>query len=191
MKTSLISKINKPLLVVVFVSMFAFVATKAYFTASAGSPDNIYTSGTIDLIINQDSVLSVTNWKPGEEHTLEFDVQNTGTLPVYLKGSLRGEWDDSLLDPNMLEVVSLEKLVNGTWVSITQDGLNIDEEFFVSADGTENTLTMLEAQDTTSIRMVTKLSQSVTDEYQNKVYTAALHVAGKQVTQGSTWPTTY
>lgn len=191
MKTSLISKINKPLLVVVFVSLFAIMATKAYFTASADSPDNVFLSGTIGLSINQDSVLSVSDWMPGEEHTLEFDLQNTGSVPVFVKGYLNGEWSEAELDPSVFEIVSVDLLYDGTWVPIFQDGLNLGEEFYIGADGTVNTITMLNPQEIVSYRFTTRLNNLVSDEYQNKTLTANLHMAAKQVAQGSDWPSTY
>ena len=191
MKVSLISKINKPLLVVALVSIFAIVATKAYFTASADSPENMYISGSIALDISQDSVLSVSNWIPGEEHVLEFHIENTGSMPIYLKGYLSGEWDDEMLNPNMFVVSSLERLVDGYWIDMTQDVLLIDNEFYISADGTENSLLMMSPEEIESFRMTTHLAEDVTDEYQNKVFTTSLHIAAKQVQEGANWPLDY
>lgn len=186
-----VSRINIPLLILFFISIFAIVATKAYFTASADSPENIFTSGTLDLSIVQDSVLTVTNWKPGEEYTLEFNVENTGSLPIYLKGFLGGNWSNEALDKNVFKIVSLSQMIDGNWVNLTQNGVQIDEEFFVSADGTENTLLNLNPGEVKGLRVVVKLSENVSDEYQNQSFSTSLHMAGKQVSNGTSWPLTY
>lgn len=191
MNTSLISKLNKPLLVLCLVSIFAFIATKAYFTANTASDDSIFTSGNLQIAVVQDEVLQVENWKPGDIHILEFTVQNTGSLPTHVKGYLDGDWSSEGLDPQYFEITALEREIGGQWVAVTQDGLEVSEEFFLSSDGTDQNLFELAAGDSTKFRLTTQLSSETPDEYQNEVFTTALHVAGKQVAQGSAWPIGY
>lgn len=191
MKTIPISKINIPLLFIVLLSLFTFAVTKAYFTASANSADNIFVSGDLELTMNQDSVLSVSNWQPGEVHVMEFDLLNSGDFPINIKGYLDGLWTDAQLEPTMVEITLVERLTEYGWVDITPNNFEIGEEFFVSEDGTENSVLDVFPQQQEHLRISVKLSDSVSDEYQNQGFKSSLHMGAKQVLQGASWPSAY
>ncbi len=40
-------------------------------------------------------------------------------------------------------------------------------------------------------RLTTRLNEFTGDEYQNEFFTASLHLAAKQVVDGSDWPSSY
>lgn len=172
-------------------SILAITATKAFFSAQADSPDNIFISGTLELAIAQDSALSVNSWKPGDENTMEFTLQNTGSLPVFVKGYLDGEWQGEGLDSSLFEITSVEVFVDDVWAQLANETLHTGEEFFVSANGMQDTIFVIQPQQQVDFIVATRLSESTPDEYQNQQFIARLHLAGKQVVQGSDWPAQY
>lgn len=184
-------KLYKPLLLLTLFSLLSIGATKAYFTTSAASDENIFTSGNLSVAVTQDNVLAVQNWFPSDEHTLEFTLTNDGSMPVYAKGYLGGVWNQEELDPSVFDISKLERKVNETWVVVINEGLDIGEEFYLSSDGSVNSLLSLEPSESTQFRLTTKLSESTDDEYQNKIFTSSLHLAGRQTVDGAAWPDTY
>ena len=185
------SKINKPLLVLSFVVLLAIGATKAYFTSYSQSPDNVFTSGSLVIDILQDEVLNISNWKPGETYTLDFSVSNTGSLPVHLKGYLAGEWSSTQLESSVVEILSIEREVSGSWQTVNTASLGVGEEFFLSPDGLDGSLELLEPNEATHFRFVVGLSPITSDEYQLETFVSSLHVAAKQAEFGAAWPSEY
>ncbi len=178
-------------MVLCVLSVFAFGATKAYFTTQSNSPENIFLSGNLDIAVTQDSVLSVDNWKPTDIHTIEFKLSNTGSMPTYVKGYINGFWSDPNLEASVFDILQIERKIGENWVAVTQNGLELEEEFYLSADGTEQTLFQLEPEQVAEFRIITQLNEATPDEYQNQSFSASLHMTGKQVTDGSDWPAWY
>lgn len=190
-KKSRISKINTSLLVLTIVSILAITVSKAYFSAQAESADNIYVSGTLELVVTQDSMLTVNNWRPGDENTLEFTLENTGSLPVSIKGYFDGEWQTPGLDSGLFEIISAEVLVDDVWSQLANETLYVGQEFFVSANGMPDTIFVIQPQQQVEFLVTTRLSVATPDEYQNQEFVTSLHLAGKQVVEGSDWPAEY
>jgi predicted ribosomally synthesized peptide with SipW-like signal peptide len=193
-KTSVFSKLNtlqKPLLLLVFLTTFTILSTRAYFTSQDVSPENVFTSGSLSVAISQGDVLAIENWHPGMKQDLEFEVTNTGTMPIYMKGYFGGQWGNIELDPLLFEITALERKVADTWIQVVSEGLHVGEEFFLSSDGTENSLLSLEPGEVVTFRARTKLSETTGDEYQNEVFSVSLHVAAKQMVDSASWPSEY
>ena len=188
---SKLTKVNTLLLIVALVSIFVFVATKAYFTTSESSLENIFVSGSIDVAITQDTIVSATEWMPGDVQVLEFVVKNTGTMPIYAKAYLGGQWVDQNLDPDMVEIVSIEKLGDFGWEFLSAIPVPISHEFYASADGTEDTIAAIFPQEENRFKVTVRLKEATPDEYQNQSFTTQLHVAGKQAMNGADWPALY
>ncbi len=182
---------NRPLLALCILSIFAIGATRAYFSTQNNSPENIFLSGNLDIEVTQDSVLNIENWKPKDIHTLEFKISNTGSMPTYVKGYIDGFWSDPNLESEMFDILKIERKVGENWVAITQDGLELKEEFYLSADNTEQSLLQLEPNAFAEFKITTQLHESTPDEYQNQSFSVSLHMAGKQVVNGSGWPAWY
>lgn len=159
--------------------------------AQGSSLENVFASGTLQVDVVQDTVLSVSNWKPGEKHLIEFNVKNTGTMPVFVKGYLAGKWGSPVLDSNMFEILSVKAMLNNAWVELVQNGFHIGSEFYVSQNGTINNLFQLQPEQILPIIVTVRLSQDAPDEYQNQTFTTSLHIAGKQVDEDTSWPETY
>lgn len=56
--------------------------TFAYFSDSIKT-DNTFASGTLDLGLNPNAVVNISNIKPGDEIYREFTLENNGTLDIY------------------------------------------------------------------------------------------------------------
>lgn len=180
-----------PLLLIALMSVFVFMTTQAFFTDVNSSSENVFVSGSLSVAVTQDEVLTVENWRPGEEYALAFLVTNTGSMPLEVKGKLHGAWGQSYLDPEIVEIISFERNISGNWVTVNATGLTVDQEFYLSQDGTEATLQSLQAGESAEFRATIRLSEDTPDEYQNQMFATSLHIAGKQATAGSSWPAEY
>lgn len=184
-------RVNAVLLILFFISFFAFVLTQAFFTSSQVSDENVFISGTLEVNITQDTVLSLESWVPGDIHTLSFTLKNSGSLPTFVKGYLEGAWGFGGLDPSMVEIVSVEVFRDNTWVSLVQNELMIGEEFFLTLNGNPDTFIALQPEDEVPVQISIRLREDTPDEYQNQIFTTSLHIAGKQVSESSSWPVVY
>jgi predicted ribosomally synthesized peptide with SipW-like signal peptide len=184
-------KLHKPIIAFTLLATLAISSTSAYFTSSSESDQNIFTSGNLKIEVQQDDVLSVQDWLPGDEKTMEFKMVNTGSIPEYAKGYLGGEWSNPDLDPSVFEVRQLERKVSDAWVVVENAGLSLGEEFYLSMDGTEITLFELSPGEDEEFRLTVGLDEQTGDEYQNEVFSASLHLAARQVVEGATWPASY
>lgn len=179
-------KIKKPLVLLTILTLFIIGTTGAYFNSKAQSLENVFTAGTLSVEINQQQVAEINGWKPGDIESYEFYVENTGELPVYIKGYVSGQWNDSALDPSVVEVTSIERKSHGNWIPLV-----LDDEFYFSQNGSSEQLFELAPQETSEFRVTTKLSETVGDEYQEKQYAAQVHVAARQTNEGASWPIVY
>lgn len=82
-------RLNKKLRVLSVLGIVAVAsigATIAYFTGGAQSADNVFTTGSLAVNIDQASPLSVSDVLPGEKYPIVFTVTNTGENAVFVKG---------------------------------------------------------------------------------------------------------
>ncbi|MBU0974914.1 M73 family metallopeptidase [Patescibacteria group bacterium] len=184
-------KSYKPLLILSLFVIFVISTTTAYFTNSSQSDENVFTSGDLKIEVTQDNVLSVQNWFPGSEHSMEFSMTNTGSMTEYAKGYLGGIWSSEELDTSVFEITKLERKVNDEWLVINSTGLNIGDEFYLSADGSELNLLELIPGAREDFKLTTKLSETTEDQYQNEFFSASLHLAARQIDDGAEWPVNY
>ncbi len=81
-------RIAKSLLTLAIVSIFATVATRAYFSDSETSNGNTFTSGTLDLNIDGGNTnvvkYSITNLSVGRQGGAVYRLKNVGSIPGYL-----------------------------------------------------------------------------------------------------------
>jgi len=163
-------------------------ATFAYFSDTETSTGNTFTAGTLDVEITdqnldtpfQDEIL-VTNWAPGEERFVNFDVKNFGSLPVNLRGFAAGTWNDSGLDAqNRVKVVKVERWDGSTWANIMTNPGGITGYFYWSPDGTNTSLYTLNSGDRAQLRLTVKFDEGAGNDFQGKTFTASLQVEAKQ-----------
>lgn len=183
-------KTYKPLLLLALFVIMVISSTTAYFTSLTESDQNIFTSGDLKIEISQNEVLSLQDWSPGSEHSMEFSVINTGSLSEYVKGYLGGNWSKPELENSVFKIVKLERKVNEVWV-VVADNLSIGDEFYLSSDGTEQSLLEILPGNEEDYKFSVKLSEDTTDDYQKEYFSASLHLAAKQVHDGASWPSNY
>jgi predicted ribosomally synthesized peptide with SipW-like signal peptide len=165
--------------------------TAAYFNASASSPDNVFTTGSLSVALSENTGLVWDDWQPGETKELSFTITNTGSMPIYVKGRFDGSWDANELSSSVISLAKIEYWYESVWYSLGQTPWGIGEEFFYSPTGTEADLTMLVGGETTQFKVIVKFDPEAGNEYQNHIFTGALHLAARQVTDGASWPAQY
>lgn len=112
------------LLVVSLVALFVLGGTLAWFTADAEAP-NMFTTGTVDIEIDED-LDDPNDWAPGIIKKKEVSVENTGSLPVFVRVQLTPAWgamdgevfykDEELGIDNVIFNVNTEDWVkSGDW----------------------------------------------------------------------------
>lgn len=168
---------------------FMGAGTFAYFNDQASSQTNTFATGTLNVTVDQDgqSLTPVTNWAPGETATVLFDVNNVGTLPVYLKAFATGAWVDGG-DASLVKVTTVERWDGAAWQVVMNNPAGITGEVFYSSNGTEaGGLIALPASSTANFRLTLMLDSTADNSYQGKSFEATLTVNAKQTTAGATW----
>lgn len=181
----------KPLLMLSMFVVFVISTTTAYFTGSTQSDDNIFISGDLSVEVIQDNLMTVEEWFPGSEHTIEFSISNNGNVNQYVKGYLGGNWNNQILDNSVFEITKLERSINNGWITMNSGVVMIGDEFYLSQDGTSVSLIELVPDSKQDFRMSVKLSELTGDEYQNERFVANLHLAARQTIEGADWPSNY
>jgi predicted ribosomally synthesized peptide with SipW-like signal peptide len=163
-------------------------ATFAFFSDTEISTGNTLTAGTLDIEITdqnsddpfQDEIL-VTNWAPGEQRFVNFDVKNFGSLPVNLRGFATGTWGDPDLDSeNRVKVVQVERWDGATWANVQSNPSGITGYFYWSPDGTNNALYTLNSGDRAQLRLTVEFDAGAGDNFQGEIFTASLQAEAKQ-----------
>jgi hypothetical protein len=158
-----------------------FGVSEAYFNYAGQAANKVFMTGKLELEIASSATVDLTNWRPGETKSLEYSLFNSGTLPVDVKAFLAAGWSTAELDEAMVNLVGIERLTASGWESITA-GPGLEDEFVLGEVAPDQTV---------EIRLNIQLDESATNEYQDQQLIADLHVAGKQVDAGATWPLTY
>lgn len=59
-------------------------ATSSYFQDTEKAEGNIFSAGTLDLVMNEpaNAVWTAENWLPGDEAEGEIEFENTGSMPI-------------------------------------------------------------------------------------------------------------
>lgn len=183
-------KLTKALVVVGVIALIGITSTIAYFTGAAQSSSNVFTTGTLSVDVNQDAPLNVTGVNPGDTYQMDFSITNTGNSPIFIKGYIDGEWSNGGLSTQVVSLEQLEVVKDGSQYSLTQFGQALGTEFLVTND---DQMGMLEIPGGESIelRASVKFSDFMDNEYQGSQLSLALHLAAKQTTPGTDWPTEF
>ena len=161
----------------------------AYFTSQDKLENQIITAGTLAIDMSEDLNQSPdSNWLPGEERYISWNVTNIGNVPVYLKGKLSSQFDNSALNGEMIKMTKIERNSGGTWQTISENNLGILTEYFYSPTGQDTNLSMLLPGQSLLLRATLMLHSEVDDKYQNNPVTVVLYMAARQITTGATWP---
>jgi len=171
-------------------------ATFAYFSAKDTSTGNTLKTGTLTINITdqnadsdfQSEVLG-TNWQPGETRLVNFDVKNTGTLPVNLRGFATGTWGYSSLDSqNKVKVTKVEAWNGTAFTTLLSNSSGIPGYFYYSGNGTDASLYEVAAGGRAQLQLSVELDSTAGNDFQGGyTFTATLQAEGKQI-NAPTWP---
>ena len=89
--------------VVVLAALLVVGGTMAWFTAESDPVENKFTAGKVDIELHDVQVdgegnevdfpeEGLSNVNPGDEHSKIVYVENTGTIPIYVRVKLTQEW---------------------------------------------------------------------------------------------------
>lgn len=167
-------------------------ATFAFFSATDTSTGNTLATGTLDLNITdqnsdddfQDQVLGA-NWQPGEERLVNFDVKNTGTLPMNIRGFATGSWNFTPSAGDKVSVTKVEAWNGSSWSSLGTGPFT--GYFYYSPSATDTALYVVNGGDRAQLQVTVKLDETAGDEFQGKTFTTTLQAEAKQ-TNSSVWP---
>ncbi len=90
--------------------------TLAWFTDSAELSDNVFQAGTVDIAAGQTTPgypIDIDNWAPGATEEITFTVTNNGSLDIFVRAEIQGQWD---FDPYEEDFVNIT--VAGEWTEI-------------------------------------------------------------------------
>lgn len=165
--------------------------TLAYFTDTATSSNNTFTSGTLAIDIDQDDQTGgispvISDWAPGDSVEVLFDVNNTGSLPVNLRGFALGTWvsgvtGDITPDPALVKVTKIEYWDGDSWEVIKNNNNGLTGEFYYSPNGNNTALFEIAAGDHEDFRLTVVLDGATSNNYQGASYEASITVDAKQI----------
>ena len=70
--------------------------TMAWFTSTATSQDNKFTTGTVVIGVDENGFTEVTNWNPGDTSTKNVDITIASTKETYLRADITSTWQEAL-----------------------------------------------------------------------------------------------
>lgn len=163
-------------------------AAFAYFSETAQSTGNTLTTGSLDISItdqNADTEFTgesiVSNWAPGQEALVNFDVKNVGTIPVNFRGSASGTWGNPALDvQNMVKVTKVERWNGAAWETIAANNSGITGDIYYSPTGTNTALFELAPNERAQLQLTVVLDETAGNDFQTETFTATLGVDAKQ-----------
>jgi predicted ribosomally synthesized peptide with SipW-like signal peptide len=167
--------------------------TYAYFSATKSVGTNKITTGTLSIEIqgqNTDAVMTpfnVTGLMPGESTVVDFDVKNTSTTGVQIRGAAFGTWATSGLDATKIKVTQVERWSGSAWVPLTSVS-SVTGIFYDSPNGADGSNYTIPAGGKSQFKVTVKLDELTGDDYQNQVYNASIVVQARQDGAAPSWP---
>ncbi|MBP9751750.1 MAG: SipW-dependent-type signal peptide-containing protein [Candidatus Moranbacteria bacterium] len=169
--------------------------TYAYFSANKTAGGNTITTGTLSIDIqgqNTDAVMTsftVTGLMPGETTLVNFDVKNTSTTGVQIRGAAFGSWVTPGLDATKIKVTKVERWDGSVWATLASVD-PITGIFYDSPLGDDVGNYTIPAGGKSQFQVTVKLDTTAGDAYKSQVYNASLAVQARQLGAGpGEWPT--
>ncbi len=188
--------ILRSLIVIVAAAAVVGGGTYSFFSTTDTASGNTITAGTLSIdILNQNDVtpldFDITGILPGETRLVNFDVKNTSTTDIHLRGAAFGAWDNSgstitSPDNSLIEVAKVEHWNGASWAQISTTD-PVTGIFYYSLDGTDTNLIPVPAGDKAQFQLTVRLKTTAGDDYQGEVYNASIVAQGRQATATS-WP---
>ena len=182
-------KIIFSLAIIAAVGAIAIGATRAYFSDTETSTGNTFTAGTLSInLYNQNTTaalqFSLTNWAPGDETLVNFDVLNAGSLPINIRGFAAGVWNTNPVNSDKVKVTKVERWDNG-WVTLAADSGGITGWLYYSPNGQNANLYTIDAGQKAQLQLTVVFDSTAGNEYQGKIFNASITTEAKQV--NGTW----
>lgn len=168
--------------------------TFAYFTATASSEGNTLGAATAGLeVVEQNGTdpyaFAITNWAPGDSTVLNFDILNTGSIDLFIRGYALGTWGDGALDAeDRVKVTKVERYSGGAWEELDADAAGITGYFYYSLDGTDTAHFMVAPDARAQLRLTVEFDVDAGDDFQGQTFTAGIFAEGRQTDAAATWP---
>ena len=67
----------------------------AFFSDMDRTPTNRFTGGIVNINANETLIpgpTEIDDWTPGDPVEEEYEIKNTGTVPIFLRTSFTGSW---------------------------------------------------------------------------------------------------
>ncbi len=177
------------LTVIALVIALSVGMTGAYFTGQDKGRDSVFSTGTLEVHVDQPIQPSQSNFLPGSVAGISFAITNSDSVPILVKGYFDGSWDDELLDTEVIRITNFEMQIDGVGEQVGDGDFEVGEEFVITdPQGTSYTFA---SNQSINFRGVYEFDSAAGDEYQGKQLTIALHVAAKQVDPEGEWPAEY
>lgn len=164
-------------------------ATFAFFTSQANSTGNVFNAGTLSVDVvdqNADTAFANetldSNWAPGDQTLVNFDVRNTGNLPVHLSGAAGGTWGNPTLDVlNKVRVVRVERWNGASWETLMFNASGITGDFYYTNDGaTTGTPFVVNPGERAQLQLTVEFDPTADDQFQGATFTSQIQVNAKQ-----------
>jgi predicted ribosomally synthesized peptide with SipW-like signal peptide len=173
--------------------------TYAYFSATETASGNTIATGSLSIdIFNQNTETAldfdIVGMMPGETALVNFDVKNTSTTDVQLRGAAFGAWATpnailpTVADNTLVQVVKVERWdssIPGWDVLVAADP--ITGYFYDSENGVDASHFTVPAGEKAQFQVTVKLDELTGDDYQNEVYDASIVVQARQF-GAPNWP---
>ena len=164
-------------------------ATYAFFTSQANSTGNVFNAGTLTVnILDQNAESAFVNetlasgWKPGDQTLVNFDVKNTGSVPVNFSGFATGTWGVPALDAlNKVRVIKVERWNGASWDTLASNPLGIMGTFYYTSDGTTGgTAFAVNPGDKAQLQLTVEFDPTADNQFQGATFTSQIQVNAKQ-----------
>jgi hypothetical protein len=116
---------------------------------------------------------------------VNFDVKNTGSLPMNIRGFATGSWNFTPSAGDKVSVTKVEAWNGSSWVNLGTGPFT--GYFYYSPSGTDTALYVVNGGDRVQLQLTVKLDETAGDEFQGKTFTTSLQAEGKQ-TNTAVWP---
>jgi len=162
--------------------------TMAWFTSTATSGDNKFTTGTVVIGVDENGFTDVTNWNPGDTSVKNVDITIASTKKTYLRADITSTWEGALDLGNVtLNFANIEGLTNwlffdGTAVPATMTAAAFEAKLAATGNGFiyyKNIVTSANSP-VQLLESVSLAGEGTDDRYQGKTFTLKVDAQGVQ-----------
>lgn len=186
-----------PKLIPIFLALvglvLSVVAVYAYFTSLEQSNPILFGTGSLAIELTDPNQLQFANLAPGDERQVEWQVKNTGSLNIQLKGRVDGRWESQLaeLSSDSVKVTKVEYLDGENWIELVSGDQLLGSEWFYASDGGEGGVITLQPEQVVQYRLTALFDPTASDQYQEQTFQLEIHQAAKQTSDQANWPSEY